>query len=57
VRPFARLSPPAKIFDFDGSPRRAGSRGSPKRCFFVGEAAEKTDLIVFAAFVWLFLLP
>ena len=35
----------AKIFDFYGSPRRAGSQYSPKRCFFGGEAPEKTDLI------------
>jgi len=35
----------AKIFDFYGSPRRAGSQDSPKRCFFGGEAPEKTDFI------------
>jgi hypothetical protein len=40
----------AKIFDFYGSPRRAGSQGSPKRCFSVGKAAEKTNFIVFSYF-------
>jgi hypothetical protein len=36
----------AKIDDFDGSPRRAGSHSSPERYFFGRQSRQKMNFII-----------